>query len=79
MVGFEHPPLHLSGSGITSQETAKSGSCQHAFLCIHNSVCNCSLYMGRNPRWGSLWMAFPSVSATHFVSIFAPVSILFPF
>jgi hypothetical protein len=29
------------------------------------------------PRWGSLWMAFPSVFATHFVSI-SSVSILLP-
>jgi hypothetical protein len=29
--------------------------------------------------WGSLWMAFPLVSAPHSVSIFAPVSILFSF
>ena len=34
--------------------------------------------MGWIPRWGSLWMAFPSVSAPHFVSIFPPMSILFP-
>jgi hypothetical protein len=27
---------------------------------------------------GSIWMAFPSVSAPHFVSIFPPMSILFP-
>uniref|UniRef100_A0A0V1KHN4 Uncharacterized protein n=1 Tax=Trichinella nativa TaxID=6335 RepID=A0A0V1KHN4_9BILA len=25
--------------------------------------------MGWIPRWGSLWMAFPSVSAPHFVSV----------
>ena len=28
MVGCKHPPLYLSGSGRTSQETALSGSCQ---------------------------------------------------
>ena len=33
-------------------------------------------YMGWISRWDSLWMAFPSVSAPHFVSVFAPVSIL---
>jgi hypothetical protein len=32
-----------------------------------------------SPRWDSLWMAFLSVSAPHFISIFAPVSILFSF
>jgi hypothetical protein len=41
-------------------------------------VCVWCLYMGWIPRWISLWMAFPSVSAPHFVSIFPPVSILFP-
>jgi hypothetical protein len=35
-------------------------------------------WMGWIPRRGSLWMAFPSVSALHFVSIFAPGSILLP-
>ena len=30
------------------------------------------------PKWGSLWIAFSSVSAPHFVSVFAPMSILFP-
>jgi len=33
--------------------------------------------MGWIPQWGSLWMAFPSLSAPHFVSIFPPV-FLFP-
>ena len=35
--------------------------------------------MGWIPSWGSLWMAFPSVSTPYFVFIFAPMSILFPF
>jgi hypothetical protein len=35
-------------------------------------------YMEWIPRWGSLWMVFPSVSAPHFVSMFVPVSILLP-
>ena len=30
-----------------------------------------------SPRWGSLWMAFPSVSAPNFVSVFPPVNILY--
>ena len=33
--------------------------------------------MGWILRWESLWMAFPSISAQHFVSIFSSVSILF--
>ena len=34
----EHPPLYLSGLGRASQETTISGSCQKAFVVIHNSV-----------------------------------------
>jgi len=30
-----------------------------------------------SPRWGSLWIAFPSVSAPHYVFICPPVSIIF--
>ena len=36
-----------------------------------------SIY-GMISRWGSIWMAFISVSIPHFVSIFAHVSILVP-
>jgi hypothetical protein len=32
MIGFKNPPLYLSGSDRASQETATSGSCQHALL-----------------------------------------------
>jgi hypothetical protein len=78
MVGCEHPCLYLSGSGRTSQETNISGSCQHALVGINNSVWVWCLYMGWIPRWGSLWMVFPSVSAPHVVSIFSSVSILLP-
>jgi hypothetical protein len=38
MVGCEHLPLYLSGSGRASKKTAISGSC-HALLGIYNSVC----------------------------------------
>jgi hypothetical protein len=76
MDGCKHLPL--SGTGTASQETAISGSCQQALVGIHNSVWVWWLHMGWIPRWGSLWMAFPSVSAPHFVSVFPPLSILFP-
>jgi hypothetical protein len=46
LVGCEHLPLYMSGSGRASQESAISGSCQHVLLGIHNSVCICWLYMG---------------------------------
>jgi hypothetical protein len=67
MVGCQQPRLYLSGSVRASQETALSGSCQEALVDIHNSVWVWCLYMGWIPRWGSLCMAFPSVSAPHFV------------
>ena len=70
MVDREHLPLYLSGSGRASKETAISGSCQQALLGIHNSVWVWWLFMGWIPRWGSFWMAFPSVSAPQFVPAF---------
>jgi hypothetical protein len=63
MVVCEHLPLYLSGSGRASQETAISDFHQQALPGIHNSIWVWWLYMGWTPRWGSLWMAFPSVSA----------------
>ena len=77
MVGCEHPALYLSGTGRVSQETAISGSCQQA-LKIHNSVWVWWLYIEWIPRWGSLWMAFLSVSVPHFVSVSPPMNIFFP-
>jgi hypothetical protein len=38
MVGCEHPPLYLLGTGRASQETPISGSCQQALLGMYNSV-----------------------------------------
>jgi hypothetical protein len=78
MVGCKHPPLYLSGSGRASQETAILNSCWFVLLSIHNSVCIWWLCMGWILRWDSLWMTVPLVSTPLFVSIFAPVSILFP-
>ena len=46
--------------------------------CIYNSIWVWCLYMGWIPRWDSLWMAFPSVTAPYFVFVFPQVSILFP-
>jgi len=50
MFGCQHLPLYLSCSGRASQETAISGSCQHALLGIHNSVWFWCLYMGWVPK-----------------------------
>ena len=78
MVGCEHPPLYLSGTGRASQETAISSSYQQAPVGIHNSVWVWWLYMGWIPRWGSLWMVIPSVSAPRFVFVTPSMGILFP-
>jgi hypothetical protein len=78
IVGWEHLPLYLSGTGRASQETAISGSCQQTIVGIHNSVCVWWLYVGYIHRWGSLWMTFPSVSTPHFVSVSLSIGILFP-
>jgi hypothetical protein len=69
MDGCEHPLLYLSGTGRVSQETTISGSCQQVLVGIHNSVWFWWLFMGWIPRWGSLWMDIPSVSAPNFVSV----------
>jgi hypothetical protein len=74
---WENLPLYLSGSGRTFQKTALSGFYQQARPRIQNSTRVWWLCMGWIPRWGSLWMAFASVSAPHLVSIFPPVSISF--
>jgi hypothetical protein len=54
MVGCEHPPLYLAGSGRASQETAITGSCQQALLRILNSVWVWCLNMGWIPRWDNV-------------------------
>jgi hypothetical protein len=74
----EHPLLYLPGTGIASQETAISGSCQQNLAGICNSVWVLWLYMGWIPRWGSLWMVLPFVSAPNFVSVTPSMGILFP-
>jgi hypothetical protein len=44
------------------------GSCQQALLSISSSVGGWCLQIGCIPRWNSLWMAFPSVSAPLVIS-----------
>ena len=68
--GCEHSLLYLSGSGRASQAITITGSYQQALLGICNSVWVRCLYMEWIPRWDSLWMAFPSVSAPHFAPVF---------
>jgi hypothetical protein len=73
----EHPLLYLPGTGIASQETAISGSCQQNLAVICNSVWVWWLFMGWIPRWGSLWIVVPSVSTSNFVSVNSSMGILF--
>ena len=68
----EHPLLCLPGTGRASQETAISGSCQQNLAGICNSICVWWLIMWWIPRWGSLWMVHPFVSALNFVSVTPP-------
>jgi hypothetical protein len=74
----EPPLLYLPGTGITSKETAISGSCQQNLTGICNSVWVWWLFMGWIPRWGSLWMVLSSVSAKNFLSVTPSMGILFP-
>jgi hypothetical protein len=78
IVDCEHPLLYLPGTGITSQEIAISGSCQQNLAGICNSVWVWWLYMGWIPKWGSVWMVLPSISAPNFVSVTPSMGILFP-
>ena len=74
----EHPLLYLPGTGIASQERAISGSCQQNLSGICNSVWVWWLYMGWIPRWGSLWVVLPLVSAPNFISVTPSMGVLFP-
>ena len=74
----EHPLLYLPGTGIASQETAISGSCQQNLAGICNNVCIWWLIMRWIPGWGSLWMVHPFVLAPNFVYVTPSMSILFP-
>ena len=65
--------LSMSGSDLPFQEAAISGSFQHAFLGIQNNVSIWWLYMGWILKSNSLWIAFPSFSASYFVSTFDPI------
>jgi hypothetical protein len=74
----KHPLLYLPGTGIATQETAISGSCQQNLSGICNSVCAWWLYIGWISRWGSLCMVHPSLSAPNFISVTPSMGILFP-
>ena len=74
----EHPLLYLPGTGKASQETAISESFQQNLAGICNSVFIWWLIMGWTPRWGSLWMVHPFISAPNFVSVTPSMGVLFP-
>jgi hypothetical protein len=59
-----------SGFSRASQETGVSVFCKQALLGISNTVWIWCLHVGWIPRWDSLWMVFPSVSAPLFVPVF---------
>jgi hypothetical protein len=70
--------LCLPGTGKASQQTAISGSFQQNLAGVCNSVCIWWLIVGWTPRWGSLWMVLPFVSAPNFVSVTPSMGALFP-
>jgi hypothetical protein len=65
----EHPFLYLPDTGIASQETAISKFYKQNLAGICNSVGISWLIIRWTPRWGSLWMVHPFVSAPNFVSV----------
>jgi hypothetical protein len=67
----EHPHLHWSGAGRTSQGTVILRSCQQAPLDNSNSVKVWCLQTGWIPMWGSPRMALPSFSALLLVYVFS--------
>ena len=71
MVGWEHPYLYWSGSGRAPRGTTILVSWQQVLLGISNSVWVYCLQIRWIPKWDSLWMAFPSVSAPLLIPIFS--------
>ena len=69
--------MYLPGTDKGPQETAISGCSPQALVGIRHSVWVWWLFMEWIPKWGSLWVVVPSVSAPNFVSHFAFLKILF--
>jgi hypothetical protein len=74
----EHPLLCLLGPGIVSQETTISGSFQQNLASVCNGVSVWRLIIGWIPRYGSLYMVHPFLSAPNFVSVTPSMGVLFP-
>jgi hypothetical protein len=62
--------MYWSSSDRASQGTVISGFFEQVLFGINNAVWVLCLQIGWIPRWGSLWMAFPSVSAPFSVPAF---------
>jgi hypothetical protein len=65
----EHLLLSLLDPCIVSQETAISGSFQQNLASVYNGVSVWRMIMGWIPRYGSLYMVHPFISAPNFVSV----------
>jgi hypothetical protein len=71
----EHPLLYLPGTGRAPQETYQTPVRKHLLASARVSGW---LFMRWIPKWSSLWMVVPSLSApnfvsiTHFMGIFSP-------
>ena len=63
----EHPLLCLLGPGIGSQKRAISGSFQQNLASVCNGVSIWKLIMGWIPRYGSLQMVHPFITAPKLV------------
>jgi hypothetical protein len=75
---YEHPLLCLPGTGIASQETAKTGSFQQNLAGICDGDCVWWLIKGWISGWGCLYILHPFLSAPNFVSVTTSMGILFP-
>jgi hypothetical protein len=73
--GCEYLCLSQSGTGKALQRSAIPDSCQQALVVINNSVWFGVCRWDGSLEWGSLWMAFSSISVPSFVPAF-PLTIL---
>jgi hypothetical protein len=69
-LGSPHSVWYLVACIRICNGQAISGFCQQVLLGISNRVCVWCLQIEWIPSWGSLWMAFPSVSDPFFVPAF---------
>jgi hypothetical protein len=65
---YKHPPMHLPGTGIASQERAVSGSCQKNLIAYVIVPVSGGCIWDESPG-GAVWTVFPSVSAPNIFCI----------